>query len=126
MRTNKKNPKKEEKEAWKAEKAVRKAAKKAKEAKKARKKAAREARGKAGAGSGGGLRVLSEELTAAREASGVAAHPSGILLVVDDEAGVFVHARGKGPEGTPLARGCGCEGVALGAAGTRLCGGVGG
>jgi uncharacterized protein YjiK len=89
-------------------------------AEKARKKAAREARGKEGAGRGGGLRVLSEERTAAREASGVAAHPSGILLVVDDEAGIFTHARGKGSVEVPIAELCGCEGVALDEAGTTL------
>src|SRR5262245_21725907 len=105
MGKKKKNPKKEEKEARKAEKA--------------RKKAAREVRGRNGAGSGG-LRVLSEERTAAREASGVAVHPSGILLVVDDEAGIFAHARGKGPVEEPIAEICGWEGVALDEAGTTL------
>src|SRR5262245_30114471 len=106
MRKRKKNPKKEEKETRKAEKA--------------RKKAAREARGKQHAGSGGDLCVLSEERTAAREASGVAVHPSGVLLVVDDEAGIFAHARGKGPEEAPIGDICGCEGVALDEAGTTL------
>ena len=125
MGKKKKNPKKE-KEARKAEKAARKAAKKAQEAEKARKKAAREARGKEGAGRGGGLRVLSEERTAAREASGVAVHPSGILLVVDDEAGIFTHARGKGPVEVPIAEICGCEGVALDEGGNDALRGVGG
>ena len=64
--------------------------------------------------------MLSEERTAAREASGVAVHPSGILLVVDDEAGIFAHARSKGRMEVPIAEICGCEGVALDEAGTTL------
>jgi uncharacterized protein YjiK len=105
-----KNRKKKEKDTGEAKKATRKAAKKAE----------REGRGKEGARSGGGLRVLSEERMAAREASGVAAHPSGILLVVDDEAGIFAHSPGKGPEEAPIAEICGCEGVAFDEAGTTL------
>jgi uncharacterized protein YjiK len=120
MGKKKRSPKKEEKEARKAEKAAGKAAKKGQAAEKGRKKAAREARGKEGAGSGVGLRVLFEERTAAREASGVAVHPSGILLVVDDEAGIFAHSRGKGAEEAPIAEISGCEGVALDEAGTTL------
>src|SRR5262249_44699911 len=69
---------------------------------------------------------LSEERTAAREASGVAVHPSGILLVVDDEAGIFTHARGKGPVELPIAEICGCEGGALDEAGKRVYVGSGG
>src|SRR5262245_54660649 len=103
MGKKRKSAKTEEKEAREAEEAGRRAAKKTPEAEKARKKAVR----------GGGLRVLSEERTAAREASGVAVHPSGILLVVDDEAGIFTHARGKGPVEVPIAEICGCEGIAL-------------
>jgi hypothetical protein len=57
---------------------------------------------------------------AAREASGVAVHTSGILLVVDDEAGIFANSPGKGPDEAPIAEICGFEGVALDEAGTRL------
>jgi uncharacterized protein YjiK len=64
--------------------------------------------------------VLSQERTAAREASGVAVHAAGILLVVDDEAGIFAHVRGKELVEEPIAEIDGCEGIALDEAGRTL------
>jgi uncharacterized protein YjiK len=62
--------------------------------------------------------VLSEERIAAREGSGVAVHPAGVLLIVDDEVGIYAHVPGTAPKAAPLepADGtliAGAEGIAL-------------
>ncbi len=62
--------------------------------------------------------MLSEERIAAREGSGVAVHPSGVLLIVDDEVGIYAHVPGTAGKASPLelADGtqiCGAEGIAL-------------
>jgi uncharacterized protein YjiK len=63
--------------------------------------------------------VVSMEVIAVQEASGVAVHPAGFLLIVDDDAGIYAHTPGgKGLDCTPLepadgSKLSGCEGIAV-------------
>src|SRR5262245_14407819 len=72
-----------------------------------------------GNGRDGKITVVSAERVGVREASGVAEHPAGFLLIVDDEAGIYAHTPGANEAGTRFLEPAdgselnGCEGIAV-------------